>query len=372
MPRRVLVLAATLLAVLSGCFKSNTRRDAIRPVPSDRGAGVAAPQLPSPVAKPADLPPTDVPPPTPRAMAPTADSSVPVVRLPSAEPAAAPPLLAPPADAAAADDRKPIRDRIKDRRDGQKPTPTMPSPIAPVPSPAPAAGDSSATPADARAIARRAADRFAALPDYEARLVRREVIGGKQGPTEEVLYQFRKQPFSIHMRNIGDAGRGREVVYVQGKYDGKMHIVIGEGDGGLFAKAGSKMAFDPDSPLVAGRSRRRITEAGAGNTLAKLNRAIEAGRAKALGRVTRKEYPYPLDGIEVTVRPGDDPGLPGGGKQLLFFDPNPESAGYALPVLVISYEAGDREVEYYCFDRYRAPARLTDADFDPDLLGKKK
>jgi hypothetical protein len=93
---------------------------------------------------------------------------------------------------------------------------------------------------------------------------------------------------------------------------------------------------------------------------------------KSLGQVSRKEYPYPLDGVEITLRPGDDATLPKGGKELVFFDPNPDSSGYAMPVLVIVFEPGEREVEYYSFDRFRAPAGLTDADFTPDRLGKKR
>jgi hypothetical protein len=311
---------------------------------------------------------------------------VPVVPLPSTT-AAPPALLAPPVVPTAADlpadDRKPIRERMQDRREerrGQKEPekkpPVTPSPAAPKQSAAPdrpgadkarsaGAGDS------LRDLSQRAADRLAKMPDYEARLVRREVVGGREGPTEEILCQFRQQPYSVYMRNTGSAGRGREVLYVRGKFDGKMHVVIGEGDGSLFAPVGKKLSIDPNSPLVTGKSRHRITEAGMGTTLARVNRAIDAGQAKPLGRVTRKEYPYPLDGVELTLRPGDESSLPSGGKQHVYFDPNPESPGFAFPVLIVTTDPAGREVEYYCFDRFRAPAGLTDADFHPDRLGRK-
>lgn len=381
MSRRLLALPVVLLAFQSGCLKNGTRRDAIKPLPSDPGSARAAPptrpQLPSPIAK-QDPPPVALP------------DTAPVVKLPSADPTAAPPLLSPPAlpNAGASgdstdDDRKPLRERIRERLDErkerreektekEKKAPTLPSPIAPK-SPMPPAAEapkSSASP-DARAIYQRAADRFAKLPDYESRLVRREVIGGKAGATEEVLFQFRQQPFSVYMRNTGEAGHGREVLYVRGKFEDKMHIVTGEGDNRLVG-AGYRTALKPDSPMATSRSRHMITEAGFNTSLAKFSRALDAGLVKSLGKVSRKEYPYPLDGVELTLRPGDEPSLPTGGKQQIYFDPNPESGGYGLPVLVLTFEPGDREVEYYCFDRVRAPAGLTDADFTPDRLGGKK
>jgi hypothetical protein len=345
MSRRLFACPLAALALATGCLK-DTRKDTIKPLPADptsaRGAAPARPRLPSPIARDAS-PKSDELPPVP--------STAPIVRLPSAgaEPAAAPPLLAPPV-APAADDGG-----DKARRSPAEEKPAKPAEAA-----------------DPRTLYKRAADRFAKLPDYEARLVRREAVTGKVGPTEEILFRFRKTPFSVSMKNTGDAGRGREVLYVKGKFEGKMHVVVGEGDGGLFARPGSKMAFEPDSPLVASKSRHKITEAGFGATLERLAKLLDPGRATPLGSVSRKEYPYPLDGVELALKPGDDPGLPAGGKQLMFFDPNPESEGYALPVLSVVSDPAGHEVEYYCFDRFHAPAKLIDADFDPERMGKKK
>lgn len=225
-----------------------------------------------------------------------------------------------------------------------------------------------------------AAAQWDTLIDFEARLVRREVIGKAEGALEEVLFQYRKKPLSVYMRNIGEASRGREVLYVDGQHEGKMHVVIGEGDGSLFAKAGSKLAFPPNSPLVTGKSRHRITEAGFGEQLAKFSRMItlvENGSRpngiRSLGKVDRKEYSYPLDGLEFHLQPGDDPNLPRGGKKFIYFDMKEGSPGYGFPVLISTLDDKGKEVEYYCFDRFKNPAKLTDADFNPDRLqGKRK
>jgi hypothetical protein len=378
MSRRLLILPVALLALETGCHRASVRRDAIRPLPAEAAARGVAPNrssLPSPVAR---TPEPSLPEPTP-VPRPAQTDPVPVVVLPGAAPASPPSLLAPPVVPSAAselesDDRKSLRARIQERRDERKERqqpPTLPSPIASPPA------DSSGTEAAPRSsdalrdLYTRAAERYAQIPNYEARLIRREVVGGKEGPTEEILFQFRQQPFSVYMRNIGPVGRNREVLYVRGQFDNKMHVVIGEGDGSLFAPVGKKMAFDPQSPLVTSKSRHTITDAGIGNSLARFRKMIEAGQAKALGLVERQEYPYPLDGVELTLRPGDDASLPTGGKQVMYFDPNPDSAGYGFPVLIVTTDPTGREVEYYCFDRYRAPAGLTDADFHPDRLGRR-
>ena len=104
---------------------------------------------------------------------------------------------------------------------------------------------------------------------------------------------------------------------------------------------------------------------------------VESGKLppetlKYLGPTPRPEYPYPLEGVSQTIRPGDEKHSPSGGTRLWFFDPKPESPSYGLPVLVVATDPKGKELEYYCFDRFRLPAGLTDADFDPARLGKKK
>jgi hypothetical protein len=190
-----------------------------------------------------------------------------------------------------------------------------------------------------------------------------------------MIFKFRKSPYSVYTKNTGTAGKGREVLYVDGP-NAKMHIVTGEGDNRLVG-AGFYTQMSPDDRMVTSKSRHKITEGAVGRTVELLGKAIAAAELgkfdglKSLGSVSRKEYPYPLEGIEATVPPGQDPGLPKGGKREVYFDPNPKSSGYGLPVLIRTIE-GDREVEYYCFTEIKAPANLTDADFDPKALQKKR
>lgn len=246
------------------------------------------------------------------------------------------------------------------------PTPVAkpPEPTAPPPTPAPTPATDSVQSLIAAAEAKNAA-----IAAYEARLVTREVVRGESMPQAEIAYRFRREPMSVYLKVVSDAGRGRECLYVKGQFGGKMHVVSGKGDSAL-VPTGFKTTLDPDSRMASSKSRYRIYEAGFGRSITGAKKAMALGTAKALGPVTRPEYPYPLDAIEVTLRPGDDPLLPKGGTRHLYFDANPESPSYRLPVLVVACEPDRREVEYYCFDRFR-PIEVKAADWTPEVLGRK-
>ena len=61
--------------------------------------------------------------------------------------------------------------------------------------------------------------------------------------------------------------KGREALYVKGRYEDKLHTLLGPNDGNLLYKAGSHIALAPDSALVRSSSRHCITEAGVGNLI---------------------------------------------------------------------------------------------------------
>jgi len=81
-----------------------------------------------------------------------------------------------------------------------------------------------------RELQRLAAEHYAAVDSYIVRLRRREQVGGKDNPEELLLCRFRKQPFSVYFKWIGKEGNGREVVYVQGRHDDKIHTRMAAGD----------------------------------------------------------------------------------------------------------------------------------------------
>lgn len=230
--------------------------------------------------------------------------------------------------------------------------------------------------AELKKLARVANDQWKKVDTYEARLVRKETVNGVEGHKEEVLYQFRREPIAVYMKNTGEVGKGREILYNPGKFGDKIHILTGAGDG----FTGLRVTKSPDDPVVRDRSRQSIRDAGFGRGVAAFTRMveqIESGKLppdalKYLGPTQRSEYPYPLEGVAQTIKPGDEKHSPAGGTRQWFFDGKPESPSYGLPVLVVATDPKGKELEYYCFERFRLPAGLGDPDFDPARLNKKK
>jgi hypothetical protein len=217
-----------------------------------------------------------------------------------------------------------------------------------------------------RTLVDAAEKRFADVSDGETKLTKRETVGGKKQPTEEIRFLFRKEPFSVRLTVTGEHGRGREVLFVKGQNAGKLVIVTGEGDNRLLG-AGKKIELDPDSPLATGRTRGKIEDSGLGRPIRVLAKFLDeaekgtrpADTVRALGAVKRTEFANAVEGVEVALRPSDDPLLPKGGKRLYYFDADPKSESYRLPVLVITYEPNDTEVEYYCFTDIRVNLKRT-------------
>jgi hypothetical protein len=212
------------------------------------------------------------------------------------------------------------------------------------------------------------------MDSYIARLTRRELVNGKN--EEEIIYfKFRKMPWSVYFKWLGETGKGREVVYVKGQHDNQMHTLLAAGDH-PFKPAGSRISLAPDSVLVRMASRHSVTDAGIGASVERLVALADAldrgdtrrGTFTCLGTQQRPDFEGSplLSMVEVTVPPGLDQSLPRGGKRLYGFDPQSH-----LPVLLTTRDDKGQEVEYYRYDRLQYPVRLDDDDFNPDKLWGK-
>ena len=91
------------------------------------------------------------------------------------------------------------------------------------------------------------------------------------------------------------------------------------------------------------------------------------GTMKYLGQLRRPEFEQPHIAVEQAIPPGAETTLPQGGSRLWLFDP--ESG---LPVLLVTMDHTNHEVEYYCYDRLQYPVKLDDDDFNPDRVWKQK
>jgi hypothetical protein len=227
-------------------------------------------------------------------------------------------------------------------------------------------------------IAQRATEKFNGMDGFECRLTRRETVANKPMPQEELQYKFRREPYSLHIKWVGLEAQGRELIYVAGKSDGKVHILTGKGEG-LVIPSGMHVTRLPTDKEVRGKSRYDLREGGIsmsvhwfGKVVALMERdPAQLKRMKVLGIVKgRPERPSGLESVEEMIPPGWEPLLPKGGKRTTYFDPEPASPSFGLPILVVGLNETGREVEYYFFDQLR-PIHPTDADFDPEGLWKK-
>ena len=229
-----------------------------------------------------------------------------------------------------------------------------------------------------RRISQRATERFTKLEGFESQLTRRETVANKPMPQEELQYKFRKEPYSLHIKWVGLEAQGRELMYVAGKYDGKVQILTGRTEG-LLVPAGMKVARLPTEKEIRGKSRYDIREGGMSLSVQWFAKVVglmerdpaQAKRMKVLGIVKgRPERPSGLEAVEETLPPDWEPLLPKGGNRTTYFDPDPASPSYGLPIVVVAFAETGREVEYYFFDQLQ-PTRPTDADFDPARVWRK-
>lgn len=205
------------------------------------------------------------------------------------------------------------------------------------------------------------------LDNYMVRMRRRELVDGKN-PDEIILMKYRRTPLSIHLKWLGPESQGREIVYVTGQHDNKIHLRTGKGD--LFG-SGRRLSFAPDSPLVRSKSHYPVTEVGLGaatQRFASLLAAVDrrqtnAGSVRYLGLVQRPEFNEQVEGVEQIIPAGLEPFLPRGGLRRYYFD-----AAMGVPSLIITFDPNGQEVEYYHFDRLQVSVNLDDEDFDPDKL----
>ena len=229
-----------------------------------------------------------------------------------------------------------------------------------------------------RRLADRAAERFAKLDGFEARLTRRETVNNRAMPEEVIQYQFRRAPYSLHLKWVGLEAQGRELIYVQGKADGKVQVLTARGDGSILTPAGKRFAFLPTDANIRSKSRYDLREGGMGMSIAQFGKVLAAAerdpaqssRLRYLGKVPRLERQSGLEGVEETIPPGAEPLMSKGGKRTTYFDPDPASLSFGLPILVMAFADTGREVEYYWFDQLK-PARFGDADFDADRLWRR-
>lgn len=223
-----------------------------------------------------------------------------------------------------------------------------------------------------RMLYERAAKRSALMESYIFRLKRRESVAGKKQPEEIVCVRLRREPFSVHLKWLGTEGKGREAIYVKGKFKDEMQLLLAPNDIFPFSPV-MRYSISPNDPLAKAKGRYPITQTGFASSIERFGKLIAAvekgdtsgGTVKYLGQVKRPEFEAKLEAVHQALPPKSDPLLPRGGQRWWFFD-----ATSGLPVLIITHDP-DGEVEYYCHDNIIWPAPMDDDDFNPDRVWRK-
>jgi uncharacterized protein DUF1571 len=224
-----------------------------------------------------------------------------------------------------------------------------------------------------RILYQRAAQTYAGMDSYIYRLRRREAVDGKKMPEELIRVALRRDPYSVHLKWLGNEGKGRETIFVKGKFNDEMQVLLASGDAWPLP-AGFRWSISPTDKKAQARSRYPITETGFGSLVERYGVIVaniekgdpRDGTMKYLGRVKRPEFETKVEAVhQQGIPPNSDRRLPKGGQRWWFFD-----AAHGLPVLVVTHDP-DGEVEYYCHDHIQWPVRLDDDDFNPDRLWRK-
>jgi hypothetical protein len=142
-----------------------------------------------------------------------------------------------------------------------------PARVKPAPAPAPAPSVStSPPPPDLITQAKKAIHdcqiRYTQIHDYTCTFMKRERIDGRLTQQHVMAMKLRTRPGSVYFK-FQTPNRGREAIYVHGKYNGKV-IAHDVGIGKLLA---GTMHLDPRGSMAMEDTRHPITEAGIGSLI---------------------------------------------------------------------------------------------------------
>jgi len=207
---------------------------------------------------------------------------------------------------------------------------------------------------DPWALAQRCWERLGDVEDTVCVFFKTERVAGKLLPTQTIQLKVRREPFSVYTRWLSPPFKGREVIYQEGRFQGKVVAYLGD----LFGFE-SIFTFAPDAAQVMEGNRHAITEAGICHITTRLYEQFQEARrqgtlrARSLGSQTYLGRPtWKIMRI-----------LEDGGYRYWNIDTE-----LLLPIRVITYDSSHQLQEAYDFKDLQLNVGLTDDDFDPQIL----
>lgn len=211
------------------------------------------------------------------------------------------------------------------------------------------------------------------INDYTALLVKREKIDGVVNPHEFMYVKVRNrkvvggrvvQPFSVYLNFVKPSAiKGREVVYVEGRNDGK----ITAHEGGFKGKFLPTVSVPPDGMIAMRGQRYPLTEIGVENMIVKLiERGQSARKSPDVQCVFRKNAKVKdrVCTVMQVTQPTRRPDAEFYQAQIFIDDQ------LNMPIRYVAYDwpsaAGQplQVIEEYNYLNMQVNVGLTDADFD--------
>lgn len=180
----------------------------------------------------------------------------------------------------------------------------------------------------------RAEASYGGIDNYVSILIRQERVGGKLAPRERIRLSFRKNPWSIHLVWLSKPKAGRQLVFVPGHYDNKIH-----GREPTFFGA-IPLKMDPHGSLARRNSRHPITEAGIGSLIKRFRRDLaraKRGTIRYIGVEAYGSSSRPMHHVRsVSANQW---------RRDLYFDTQS-----ALPTLLEVVDSNGERLEFYSFE----------------------
>ncbi|HVJ69132.1 MAG TPA: DUF1571 domain-containing protein [Caulifigura sp.] len=202
---------------------------------------------------------------------------------------------------------------------------------------------------------------IAKVKDYEAVFVRKEQVNGAL-VNSQITIKLRHEPFSVYLKFI-EPSAGREVIFVEGKNDGKLLVH----ETGIAALAGT-LALDPKGSMAMNGNRYPVTMIG----LKTMTETVIEKWLQVKGEKDTKVSVYPNATVgdlsckvveTVLAKPVD--GIPQQTCRLYV----EKATGIPVRVQSLAFPAkpGDKQetVEDYFYSKLKTNIDLKDIDFDP-------
>jgi outer membrane lipoprotein-sorting protein len=198
---------------------------------------------------------------------------------------------------------------------------------------------------------------YGRVQDYTATFYKQERVKGELLPIETIELKFRK-PFGVYMRWLSGDFAGREVLFVRGWNDDKIHAHQG-------SFPDITVNLRPDSSLAMRGNRHPITNVGFGETIRLLVRDARLAEARPQDDVQYVDLGlWDIHGARSRCLEARAPG----GKSSPYYAPRAKicfNVTTKMPTRVSIWDDEDNLVEDYAYADVRLNPGLGDADFDP-------